>query len=47
MDRLIDRPIPRPCGFVVKKGSNKWSASGSGKPMPASSTAVCVAVTWR
>ena len=37
-DRLIDSPIPRPCGFVVKKGSNRWSASGSRKPTPASST---------
>ena len=31
IDLLIARPIPLPCGFVVKNASNIWSALPKGR----------------
>jgi Helix-turn-helix domain len=32
IDLLIERPMPLPCGFVVKNASNIWSALPRGSP---------------
>src|SRR6478672_745322 len=32
------RPVPLPCSFVVKKGSNAWSRVSGGMPWPVSDT---------
>ena len=38
IERLIDSPMPLPCGFVVKKASNFRPAFSAGKPTPVSLT---------
>jgi hypothetical protein len=39
IDRQIDRPIPKPSGFVVKKALKSLSAFCGSIPVPVSSTA--------
>jgi len=36
IDMLIAKPMPLPCGFVVKNASNIWSALPRGSPGPVS-----------
>src|ERR1700688_1033720 len=40
IERLSDRPMPVPWGFVVKNGSKTLSARSEGNPMPASLTEI-------
>jgi hypothetical protein len=40
IDLLIAKPMPLPCGFVVKNASNIWSALPGGSPGPVSSTEI-------
>src|SRR6516165_6247190 len=53
IERQIDKPIPMPCGFVVKNGSKMRLTSFESIPDPESSTAITtlpgeydVEVTW-
>src|SRR6266567_3684325 len=40
IDLQIARPMPLPCGFVVKNASNIWSALPMGSPGPVSFTEI-------
>ena len=40
IERLSDRPMPVPWGFVVKNGSKTLSARSGGNPMPVSLTEI-------
>src|SRR5882757_940005 len=42
IDLLIARPMPLPCGFVVKNASNIWSALPGGSPGPVSFTEISI-----
>ena len=39
-ERQIDKPIPMPCDFVVKKGSKIWLRSLGANPGPESATVI-------
>jgi hypothetical protein len=42
IDLLIAKPMPLPCGFVVKNASNIWSALPLGSPGPVSLTVISI-----
>src|SRR6267143_1211476 len=46
MERLIARPMPEPCGLVVKKALKIWSAFSAGNPTPVSLTEIISRPSW-
>ena len=46
IDLLIARPMPLPCGFVVKNASNIWSALPGGSTGPMSFTEISIWLSW-